>query len=150
MNRGSLDQTDMDIANFLINDMKNTRCQANEGISMTEMTYENIVATLRDAVPQFRPDVGDVHDSLVHVIFGDLMRFVKSLATANGQEELLQRIFDFVEAASRSDDVQVLNAVRDSFLEALAASPSTLEETQKYMGPSTRKRLREAKNYLNS
>lgn len=116
---------------------------------MEEITYETIIERLLEAVPEFHPDEEDVRDHLAHLVFEDLRRFVKSLVETTNNDVLLKRIFGFIEEAARSRDVRVLDAVRDSFLEGLADSPDHLAKTEKYMGRSTLKLLREAKAYLN-
>lgn len=115
---------------------------------MQEITYEEVIRRLQETVPEFRPDDEDVSDHLVHLVWGDLTRYVMSLVEAEARDEVLRRIFGFVEEAARSHDIRVLDAVKDSFLEGLADSPSHLDKAKQYMGPSTLKLLREVKHYL--
>lgn len=115
-----------------------------------EITEASVIPQLLEAVPEFHPDQDDISDNLTHLVFGDLTRFVKSLAETNENDEVLRRLFSFIEEAARTTDVHVLDAVRDSFLEGLADSPDHLDRTKKYMGRMTLKLLREAQRYLNS
>ena len=116
---------------------------------MQEITYEDVLRRLLEITPEFHPDEGDVHDHLVHLVFGDLTDFVKSLLETANRDQVVHRVFSFIEEAARSGDVRVLDAVRESFLEGLADSPDHLAKARKYMGNSTLKLLGEAKAYLN-
>lgn len=116
---------------------------------MEEITYENIVARFLKGLPEFHPDEEDVRDHLVHLVFEDLTRFVKSALETDNNDQLLKRVFGLIEEAASSHDVRVLDALRDSFLEGLADSRDHLAKAQKYMGGTTHKLLGEAKAYLN-
>jgi class 3 adenylate cyclase len=114
-----------------------------------EITYENTIVRLLGAVPEFHPDEEDVRDHLVHLVFEDLTRFVKSALEADNKDQLLKRVFGLIEEAASSHDVRLLDAIRDSFLEGLADSRDHLAKAHKYMGSSTLKLLGEARAYLN-
>jgi hypothetical protein len=116
---------------------------------MEEITYENVVQRLLEVIPEFHPDQEDVSDHLVHLVFGDLTDFVKSLLETANSDQVVHRVFGFIEEAARGGDVRVLDAVRDSFLEGLADSPDHLYKSKKHMGRFTLKLLRQAKAYLN-
>ena len=115
---------------------------------MQEITYENVIQQLLEAVPEFRPDDEDVADKRGALVFEDLTRLVRELVETDGKEEVLGRIFSFIEGASGSSDIRVLDAIRYSFLEGVADSPYHLRLTKKYMGPLTHKLLKDAKRYL--
>lgn len=115
---------------------------------MQEITYDNLIQRLLQAIPEFTADEDDVADHRGTLVFEDLTRFVKGLVEANDNDELIQRIFRFLEEASKSSDTQVLDAIRYSFLEGLADSPYHLNSTKKYMGSQTRKLLKNAKQFL--
>jgi hypothetical protein len=115
---------------------------------MQEITYENLIARLLETINEFHPDDEDVADQRGTLVFEDLARFVKLLVESNDAEELMARIFGFVEEVAKSSDIRVLDAIRYSFLEAVADSPYHLGLTRKYMGPLTRKLLKDAKRYL--
>jgi hypothetical protein len=116
---------------------------------MQEITYDNIIQRLLDAIPEFRADEEDVADHRGTLVFEDLTRFVKVLVEAN-HEELIRKVFRFIEEAGSSSDTRVLDAIRYSFLEGLADSPYHPNLTKKYMGSQTRKLLKDAKRFLNS
>ena len=116
---------------------------------MEDISYENIIERLLEAVPEFHPDEEDVRDHLVHLVFEDLTRFVKSALETDDKDQLLKRVFGFIEEAASSHDDRVLDALRDSFLEGLADSRDHLVKAKKYMGSTTHKLLGEAKAYLN-
>ena len=115
---------------------------------MQEITYDNVIQRLLEAIPEFRADDEDVADHRGTLVFEDLTRFVKVLVETN-DDELIRRIFRFLEEAGTSSDTRVLDAVTYSFLEGLADSPYHLNATKKYMGSQTRKLLKDAKRFLN-
>jgi hypothetical protein len=116
--------------------------------AMQEITYDNISQILLETIPEFRADEEDVADHRGTFVFEDLARFVKALVEKN-DDELMWRIFRFLEVAGGSTDARVLDAVRYSFLEALADSPYHLKLTKKYMGSQTRKLLKDSKRFVN-
>jgi hypothetical protein len=117
-------------------------------MNMQEITYEDLIQRLQKAVPEFRPDDEDISDHLVHLVFGDLTRYVMTLVEVESDSEILRRIFRLVEEAASSHDMRVRDALRDSFLEGLADSPNHLDKVQNCMGRNTLKLLEEAKRYL--
>lgn len=116
---------------------------------MEEITYENVVAQLLKVIPEFHPDKQDVSDGLTHLVFGDLTEFVKSLLDRQDNNDSVQRLFRFIEEAARSNDVRVLDVIKDSFLEGFLDSPDHLHKSKKHMGRFTRRLLRQAKRYVN-
>lgn len=103
------------------------------------ITYNNIVECLVDSIPEFHPDRNDVADNLVYPVFADLVRFVKILVRKEDQDEVLRRIFVFIEECVRDDDPRVVEMFRDVFIE-LALFDS--DRVTKVMGPSARKLLK--------
>lgn len=117
--------------------------------AMQEIRYDNVIQRLLEAIPEFTADEEDVADHRGTFVFEDLTRFVKGLAETNEDDELMKRIFKFVEEAGRSSDANVLDAIRYSFLEGLTDSPYHLNLTKKYMGSQTRNLLKDAKRFVN-
>ena len=50
---------------------------------MQEITYDNIIQRLLEAIPEFRADKEDVADRRGTLVFEDLTRFVKALVETN-------------------------------------------------------------------
>lgn len=116
---------------------------------MRELTYENIIACLLQALPEFQADAEDIADQRATLVFEDLTRFVKAKVEGNQNAEIIKRTFRFIEEAAKSSDPRVLDAIRYSFLEGLADSPYHLNLTKKNLGPQTKKLLADAKRFLN-
>ena len=103
---------------------------------MEKLRYDNLIARLLDSVPEFPADPEDVKDNLVYLVFNDLTRFVISLLEAEAKEDLLRRIFDFIEEAASIQDQQVTDVLWDSFNELAMKEP---DKAKSYMGRYTRK-----------
>jgi hypothetical protein len=115
---------------------------------MQEITYENVIERLLQALPEFRADEEDIADQRVTLVFEDLTRFLKALVDRDEDPELITRVFLFIEEAAQSSDARVLDAIRYSFLEGLADSPYHLNLTKKHLGVGTKKLLQDAKRFL--
>jgi DNA-binding ferritin-like protein (Dps family) len=103
---------------------------------MEKLRYDNLIARLVDAVPEFPADPEYVKDNLVYLVFNDLARFVISLFEAEAKEDLLRRIFDFMEEAASSQDQRITDVLWDSFNELAMKEP---DKAKSYMGRYTRK-----------
>jgi hypothetical protein len=66
------------------------------------LTYDKLVPRLVEAVPEVPLDPADIADNLVYLVFNDLMRFVNTTIEAEGNTEVLTRIFSFIEAAAQT------------------------------------------------
>lgn len=81
-----------------------------------------VAERLVERVPQFRP-IYEEHkadnegDVLAHLLWGDLTRFVFS-AWAAGDLQTVDAVVAFNEEAIQSDDPEVRNLVKDSFVES--------------------------------
>lgn len=87
---------------------------------MLAITATTIPHRLRTVVPEFGPMI-DEHvafygDVLLHVLFGDLTRFVLELGV-NGASDTEQRCLDFLDHALQHGDDAVRNAIQVSFVE---------------------------------
>jgi hypothetical protein len=103
------------------------------------INYNNIAERLLECVPEFHPEQTDVRDNIVYLVFEDLVRFVKVFVQKAGQDELLRRIFNFIEQALRDGDPRVVEMLRDVFIE-LALLDSV--RVKHLMGPLGRKLLK--------
>jgi hypothetical protein len=103
---------------------------------MEKIAYDDLVNLLVAAVPELPADPEYVKDGLVYLVFNDLTRFVDSLLESDGNEALLRKIFDFIEAAARTNDRRIIDVLKDAFNE-LAIKER--DKTRSYMGRSTRR-----------
>jgi hypothetical protein len=107
-----------------------------------ELTYENLLSRLVDAVPEFPIDADHVADNLVYLTFNDLTRFVSTRLEAEENTELLTRIFQFIEEAAKTGDVQVQDVLQDALYEIAVAPVDTTNKAKMYMGSRTHKLFR--------
>lgn len=103
---------------------------------MEPITRHNLIARLLDAVPEFQADPEDVRENLTYLVFNDLARFVGSLIENRNHEELLQRVFAFIEDATKTQDHEIKEILRDSFNDLAIQHP---ESAESYMGRHTRR-----------
>ena len=103
---------------------------------MKAITYDNLVAQLIETVPEFPVDPEYVQDNLTYIVFNDLTRFVNSQFETNNNDEILQRIFNFIEGAARSQDRKIIDVLWDSFNELAIKEP---DKAKSYMGVYTRR-----------
>lgn len=101
-----------------------------------KITYNDIVSQLLAAIPEFRPDVEDVTDNLVYLVFGDLIRFARHELEVKPGSELVQRVFVFLEEAARSQDPRVTDVLCDALHDLAIPDP---DKARAVMGRSTRK-----------
>jgi len=84
------------------------------------LTYSEVPDALRAAVPEFGPmideHVADNDEVLLHLLFGDLTRFVIA-AHERGDTDVEHRSLSFLERALREGDEAVQNVVEVSFVE---------------------------------
>ena len=87
---------------------------------MQVLTPPDVPDALRAAVPEFGPAIDEYlayhHEVLLHVLFGDLTRFVVT-AHARGDTDVGQRSLAFLDRALREGDEYVQNLVAVSFVE---------------------------------
>ena len=104
------------------------------------MDYETVIADLRAAVPEFTPHYAD----LPHVAFGELSTLLAEAATGHDParfESLVTRVLAFVEEVSNSEDPQLTNLVKVSFLENLHTLGRRCRDVVQRLGPRTEKLL---------
>lgn len=72
-----------------------------------QLAFADVVDELRTAVPEFAPTIDDheqfYEQTLPHVLFGDLMRFILA-AREDGDDDVVQRSRAFLERALREGD----------------------------------------------
>ena len=106
--------------------------------------FHNLGEKLVEAIPELRPQYeqelkwwGDEEPG-PHKIYGDLLTpYLVSLLNSDAQEEILKRIFAFLEELANHEDVHVQEVVAFSVLEQLGADEQLLQKARKYMSPKT-------------
>lgn len=99
------------------------------------------VATLVEALPEFRPTYEDLLDSYgedctPQVVFNALAEDVdEMLLEADANEVILERYFEAVEHVAAVENLDAVEAVAFCFLDAL--SPDAQRLAQSYLGPAT-------------
>jgi hypothetical protein len=83
-----------------------------------------------------------------HIIFGDLLSpYLLGLLRSNKQENILFRIFSFLEQLANQEDTRVQEVVAFTILERLRSDKELLAYAQKYMGERTRRFCQELKEF---
>jgi len=113
-----------------------------------ELTYENLVARLVEAVPEFPIDADNVADNLVYLTFNDLTRFVNARLEVEENTELLAKIFHFIEEAAKTGDVQVQDVLQDALYEIAVAPIEKTNKARMYMGGRTKNLFRKLESQI--
>ena len=121
---------------------------------MGDITYENLPAQLVEAVPELGPQYETelkwwgAEDPGAHNIFGDVLNpYLRSLLQSGNQEELLRRIFAFLERMANHEDIRVQEVVAVTVCEDLGSNIELLRQARRYMGPTTRRFSHEIQAY---
>lgn len=87
---------------------------------MAVMTGAMLLEALRSEVPEIAPVIDEHTDFygevLLHVLFGDVSRFVEE-AYADGRSDVEHRCLDLFDRALREGDAEVENVISVSFVE---------------------------------
>lgn len=125
---------------------------------MRQLTYQNVIQHLLDAVPETSGlyqdhlkwyELGPQDPELPrHPLFAQLAHLAVRLCVNPEQfengEEILDRLFTFIEEAANSADDEVVNLVRVTFLDILSRYDNPcFEPLVDKMGYRTQERLRE-------
>jgi len=113
-----------------------------------ELTYENLVARLVEAVPEFPIDANNVADNLAYLTFNDLTRFVNTKLEVEGNTELLTKIFLFIEEAAETGDGLVEDVLQDALYEIAVAPIDKTNKAKMYMGRRTQKLFRKLESQI--
>lgn len=116
-------------------------------MTMRHVTYDRLSNELIKVAPELRAQYeeelrwwGDETPG-PHIIYGDVLNpYLISLLEADDEsnEEVLRRIYGFLEALANHDDERVQEVVAVTVCERLGASKELLERAHRYMGPKTR------------
>ncbi len=112
---------------------------------MEEITYDNLAEALVEVVPELQQKYEVERrwwrDVLPppHIVYGDLLNpYIATLLSTGDQEEILRRIFEFLETLAKHEDQHVRDLVTVTVCEYLGGNKDLLAKARKYMGPSTR------------
>ena len=117
------------------------------------MSYKDIqtllLATFPEIQPSFQTAFGTYYDLKTEVpgaypIFEDVLRpFLFDLLDFGGNDSLLPRIFDFLEAMANSPERDVIDLLGIAIVEPIVFRPNLLKQAWRYMGVKTRELARE-------
>lgn len=111
---------------------------------MNEVTYDNMSEQLIEAVPELRSRYQEELDwwreekPPTHVMYGNLLNpFLIALLETNNQDEVLRRVFGFLEKLARHEDILVREVVAVTVLERLWGEKDLWAKAQEIMGKET-------------
>ena len=112
---------------------------------MSDITFDNMSYKLIEAIPELQQECAEDlqywinHMNMAHIIYGDVLNpFLITLLESGKREELLKRIFTFLEVLANHDDVRVREVVAATVCERLGGhKEELLEKARAYMGPKT-------------
>lgn len=123
---------------------------------MSTITYESLSKRLIETVPELAPQYEKElewwggEEAGAHNIYGDVLNpYLISLLQSDpnpGTEEVLNRIFAFLEVLSKHPDVHVPEVVGVTVLEVLLGA-GLLEKARRYMGPATLQMSKEIEDW---
>jgi len=125
------------------------------GNTSADLRYRSFVDSLLAAIPEIHPhyhglqeDIGP--DVLPYPIVELVLEpFVKNALKANSDDDLLRRVFAFLEEMALAQDIEVVNLLYIGIFESWAGDRETLARAWKYMGESTKQTARDAADRLN-
>jgi|GEM_PF-780548 len=110
------------------------------------MNFETVDKGLIKEIPEIKPIYDRAAELLwrnepdAFTVFEDVLNpYLINLLATNGDEELISRIFVFLEKMANYDDFLVQYVVESTVLERLAYFETILTKAQKYMGKETKK-----------
>ncbi|GIN86752.1 hypothetical protein J6TS2_31380 [Heyndrickxia sporothermodurans] len=84
---------------------------------------------------------------LPHVFFGETLNEDLPIMLTTGDEEKLQRIFDYIEFVTKNGDIEVQEIITTTILARLGDEPKILKIAFKYMGTETIKASKEIETF---
>lgn len=125
------------------------------GKTLADLKYSAVVDSLLAAVPEIkRQHDADQEamgpDVLPYLTFELVLEpFVKDLLRTKAEDELLRRVFTFLEEMAGAQDIEVVNLLHIAIFEAWAGDRETLARAWKYMGERTKLIAADAAHRLN-
>lgn len=122
---------------------------------MNQLSENNVVEMLLQSIPEIKQIYEDEIEWWdgefpgLHNIFGDVLNpYLVDLLRNDKNEEILKRVFDFLEDMATCDDEYVKNVLMATVLEYLGDDRKILMASQKYMGSFTKKLSMEVESGL--
>lgn len=124
---------------------------------MSDITFDNMSDKLVEAIPELRAayekelkwwgdEEAGAHNIYSEVLNPYLLFLLKSEPSSRAQEDILNRIFVFLEVLSNHEDVHIPEVVGVTVLEVLNGV-GLLERARRYMGPRTLQMSREIEEW---
>ncbi len=111
---------------------------------MSALTYQNVIETLLQRVPELSRDTDGWHTDLPYDVFGNLGLYVRDLFRKPEQNrELLARIFCLLNEISESGDERLVNLLAVGVLELLADDEGDAALARKFLRSSGRDLLKQ-------
>ncbi len=117
------------------------------------VTFDNVLEHLLARVPElaeaYAEHVTTYDEPIAYVFIGDVRRFAMALARGDTSvlpvgadpDDVLHRLFGFLEEASCSQDQSAREFVGAGFMEAMDPADPTFKTLVSLMGPETRRQL---------
>ena len=131
-----------------------------QAFTVLHLSFEKVVSGLLKAVPEFDPiyreHIKTYDELLAHVLFESLQTFAERWAAklddvknAGKAEDVLKRVFGFVEELVTSPDPLVNDLAVVSFLDLLLDSKSdAFWKLRRFLGPASREALHQYSQQL--
>lgn len=102
--------------------------------------YHEAVEELEQRFPEieYPLDFEENYRDLAYIVYEDIFNKFIIKMFREDNEELLLRIFDYMEEMASSDDIEVRNLLQVGILEELWSERLTFNRARKYMWPKTR------------
>ncbi len=109
----------------------------------SEITTQNLVPKLIEAVPEIKPEATAEWESrddnwlvFVHVFYPHIVALLKA---ERADEPQLRRIFGFLELLLGQQNLEARDVAEDAICENICSDEAVLQKAQKYMGASAKK-----------
>lgn len=116
------------------------------------MKYCNLSKELIICIPELRTiyeqelELWDGEDPGAHNIFGDVLNpFLIEELHKDVKDELLEKVFEFLESMATSNDVLVQEVLGCTVLERIGDDKTILKKAEKYMKEETKKLVKKLK-----
>ena len=118
------------------------------------LTYSDLSKRLLEAVPELRIPyeqqlkISSGEDPGPHIVFGDVLApYLVFLLESGQREDIVRRIFEFLEELAVHPDIHVQEVIAQAVVERLAEDKALLSAARKYIGPRTLQFVQEAGDF---
>lgn len=111
----------------------------------TDITYDNMVEKLPEAIPElkerFEQEMSSLGDKdLSYVVYSFVLyRHIEELLKADQNEDQLRKVFAFLETILTHPDARVRDVADQSICENICSDEVILQRAQRYLGPAAKK-----------